>query len=46
MGVMPVFHGLGSILYGDGVAFRVWTPHTDQVSVIGTLNGWDGIANR
>jgi 1,4-alpha-glucan branching enzyme len=42
MGEMPVIQGLGSILYGDGVAFRVWAPHAEQVSVIGTFNDWDG----
>lgn len=41
MGEMPVLQGLGSLLHGDGVAFRVWAPHAQQVSVIGTFNDWD-----
>jgi 1,4-alpha-glucan branching enzyme len=45
MGETPVLQGLGSILHGDGVAFRVWAPHAQQVSVIGTFNDWDGAAH-
>lgn len=45
MGETPVLQGLGSILHGDGVAFRVWAPHAQQVSVIGTFNDWDGDAD-
>lgn len=37
--------GMGSILHPAGVAFRVWVPHADQVSVIGSFNNWDGEAN-
>ncbi|WLT38974.1 alpha-amylase family glycosyl hydrolase [Synechocystis sp. B12] len=36
---------MGSILYPNGVAFRVWAPHADRVSVIGSFNNWDGEAN-
>ncbi len=25
-----------------GVAFAVWAPHADRVSVVGDFNGWDG----
>ena len=32
--------GMGAIPHADGVAFRVWAPHADQVSVIGTFNDW------
>ncbi|HRX78345.1 MAG TPA: alpha-amylase family glycosyl hydrolase [Pirellulaceae bacterium] len=32
--------GMGSILQSDGVAFRVWAPHADRVSVIGDFNDW------
>ena len=46
MGETPVVQGLGSILYGDGVAFRVWAPHAEQVSVIGTFNDWDGATDQ
>lgn len=45
MGETPVLQGLGSLLHGNGVAFRVWAPHAQQVSVIGTFNDWDGAAN-
>lgn len=34
--------GMGSILYAQGVAFRLWAPHAEQVSVIGSFNDWDG----
>jgi 1,4-alpha-glucan branching enzyme len=34
--------GMGSILHAKGVAFRVWAPHAQQVSVIGSFNDWDG----
>ncbi|MFN5516313.1 MAG: alpha-amylase family glycosyl hydrolase [Cyanobacteriota bacterium] len=32
---------MGSILHPAGVAFRVWAPHAEQVSVIGSFNHWD-----
>lgn len=34
--------GMGSILHTHGVAFRVWAPHAQHVSVIGSFNEWDG----
>jgi len=34
--------GMGSIPHDGGVAFRVWAPHAERVSVIGSFNGWDG----
>ncbi len=34
--------GLGAIPYAGGVAFRVWAPHAQRVSVVGSFNGWDG----
>lgn len=34
--------GMGAIPHAAGVAFRVWAPHAQQVSVIGAFNGWDG----
>ncbi len=33
--------GMGSILHANGVAFRVWAPHANKVSVIGSFNDWD-----
>jgi 1,4-alpha-glucan branching enzyme len=32
--------GMGAIPHAHGVAFRVWAPHADQVSVIGSFNDW------
>ena len=37
--------GPGSILFGGGVAFRVWAPFADGVAVAGTFNGWSATAN-
>jgi 1,4-alpha-glucan branching enzyme len=34
--------GMGAIPHAGGVAFRVWAPHAQQVSVIGAFNDWDG----
>lgn len=34
--------GMGAIPHAGGVTFRVWAPHAERVSVIGTFNGWDG----
>lgn len=34
--------GMGSILHSQGVAFRVWAPHAQQVAVIGSFNNWEG----
>ena len=34
--------GMGAILHAQGVAFRVWAPHAQQVSLIGSFNDWDG----
>ena len=33
--------GMGAIPHPGGVAFRVWAPHAERVSVIGSFNGWD-----
>ncbi|MBP1753136.1 MAG: 1,4-alpha-glucan branching protein [Geobacteraceae bacterium] len=37
--------GMGAIPHAGGVAFRVWAPHAQRVSVIGSFNGWDGGKN-
>ncbi len=34
--------GMGAIPLEDRVAFRVWAPHADAVSVIGSFNDWTG----
>ncbi len=33
---------MGALPIGEKTAFRVWAPHAQGVSVIGTFNGWDG----
>jgi 1,4-alpha-glucan branching enzyme len=33
--------GMGAIPHAGGVGFRVWAPHAERVSVIGSFNGWD-----
>jgi len=33
--------GMGAIPHATGVAFRIWVPHAESVSVVGTFNGWD-----
>lgn len=37
----PVRQGMGAIAHDHGTTFRVWAPHADRVSVIGTFNDWD-----
>ena len=37
--------GMGAIPFSNGVAFRVWAPHADSVSVVGTFNDWDESAD-
>src|SRR5689334_14647857 len=33
--------GMGAIPHEKGVAFRVWAPHAEAVSVVGTFNDWN-----
>ncbi|MEM8559757.1 MAG: 1,4-alpha-glucan branching protein, partial [Bacteroidota bacterium] len=35
----------GATVTAGGVAFRVWAPHADMVSVIGDFNDWDDQAH-
>jgi len=37
--------GMGAIITDGGVAFRVWAPHADSVSVMGDFNEWSSEAN-
>ena len=37
--------GMGAVLHATGTTFRVWAPHADAVSVIGTFNDWDALKN-
>ncbi len=37
--------GMGAIQHLDGIAFRVWAPNADMVSVVGSFNQWDEKAN-
>ena len=32
--------GMGSTMHPEGVAFRVWAPNAEQVSIAGDFNGW------
>lgn len=33
--------GMGAIVHENGVAFRLWAPHAEKVSVAGTFNEWN-----
>ncbi len=37
--------GMGAILMENGIAFRVWAPHAQEVSVIGDFNDWNAQRN-
>lgn len=37
----PTVAGMGAIPHAEGVAFRVWAPHAEQVHVVGTFNDWN-----
>lgn len=37
--------GMGSLPHAHGVAFRVWAPNAEFVSVVGSFNNWDKQAN-
>ncbi len=40
-----IVEGMGAILHEKGVAFRVWAPHAEKVSVIGDFNQWNERSN-
>jgi len=35
-------NSMGATPHAGGVGFRVWAPHAERLSVIGSFNGWDG----
>jgi len=37
--------GMGALPHEDGVAFRVWAPHAEAVTVVGDFNDWDDDAD-
>ncbi len=37
--------GMGTILYSDGVTFRVWAPFASNVFAAGSFNDWSSTAN-
>ena len=37
----PSRSGMGAIPHDEGVAFRVWAPNANSVSVIGSFNDWE-----
>jgi len=43
----PAIHveGMGPIILDSGVAFRVWAPNADKISVVGEFNDWKADAN-
>ena len=37
--------GMGSIVYDQGVGFRVWAPHAEKVAIVGEFNQWNENSN-
>ncbi len=33
--------GMGAIVHEEGVSFRVWAPHAQEVLVVGDFNEWE-----
>lgn len=38
--------GMGAIVHDNGVFFRVWAPHADEVFVMGSFNSWNKKSNQ
>lgn len=38
---IKVIPGMGCMVQPTGTAFRVWAPHAESVSLVGTFNDWD-----
>ena len=36
---------MGSIVYDQGVGFRVWAPHAEKVAIVGEFNQWNENSN-
>ncbi len=43
--VMEQVQAMGAVVLESGVSFRVWAPNAQFVSVVGTFNNWDELAN-
>lgn len=39
------YEGMGATCHPEGVYYRVWAPHAESVSVIGSFNDWNASAN-
>ena len=39
------YAGMGATCFEEGVFYRVWAPHAESVSVVGSFNNWDENAN-
>ncbi|MDQ6479946.1 alpha-amylase family glycosyl hydrolase [Dyadobacter sp. LHD-138] len=40
-GILEHYEGMGAVCHPQGVYYRVWAPHADSVSVVGTFNDWN-----
>lgn len=41
----PQLPGMGAIPIVRGIAFRIWAPLAERVTVVGSFNDWDASAN-
>ncbi|WP_254560853.1 alpha-amylase family glycosyl hydrolase [Dyadobacter diqingensis] len=44
-GILENYEGMGAVCHPQGVYYRVWAPHADSVSVVGTFNDWNPDTN-